>query len=87
MLVGLKSGFKSKMEEIPIYLTDPEFNPKQLTKAKLCSILSEFSVELPRGSEKKAVYLDLFEQEILSRQEELRDKMSSVIPRRVIFVY
>jgi hypothetical protein len=67
--------------EIPIYLSDPAFNPKQLTKAKLCSILSEFSIELPTGTQKKAVYLDLFEQEILSKQAVLIKQMNSIIPR------
>ncbi|KAL3896303.1 MAG: hypothetical protein SGCHY_004162 [Lobulomycetales sp.] len=66
--------------EAPVYLSDPHFNPRQLTKAKLSSILSEHRVDLPVGAQKKQVYLDLFEREILDRREELLEKLLSVIP-------
>lgn len=60
------------------YYLEPGFDSKKLTIAQLTSILSKHNVKLPGTSQRKYVYLELFDTHIKANAAQLLAKVTAV---------
>jgi hypothetical protein len=66
------------MEEY--YYLESEFDSKKLTIAQLTSILSKHNVKLPSTSQRKYVYVELFDKEIKAKASQILAELNGVEP-------
>lgn len=62
------------------YYLKPGFDSKKLTIAQLTSILSFHNVKLPGTSQRKYVYLELFDNEIMANASKLLAELNNIEP-------
>ncbi|KAJ1555479.1 hypothetical protein HK096_003899 [Nowakowskiella sp. JEL0078] len=67
--------------EVPIYLSNPDFDPSTLTINELTSILSANDVVLPAVRSKKDTYVTLFNQHIIRNREKLINNITKASQR------